>query len=117
MDIRLATLRNRIAEERFGPQDQRTIDELRAMLNQSSVPYAPLALHVLDKAAEDVGNKLYSSAARELQLIHDLPLEDRKLNGWNEDFFYKFHLPEYLESTSDVERSKAVINLLAQVPR
>jgi len=110
----LAILKSRLARDKFASQDRETMVALRADLEKSDSPYVRVFMDALQNALGDAEAGDIPSAAREIRLIHNLPVSRHALAAWDEAYFYRFELPEYLEEAKDVARTKSLLRTLLE---
>ncbi len=109
----LKYLRNTLWTSKFSKQDEATMDEVANVVNNSNSPFKELILFSLENAKRDISEQNYKVAAKELSLVHELPIEEDDVEDWDDAWFYKNQLGEYFDKNKNIDRVKQIIDYLA----
>ncbi len=109
----IAYFRNQLANRNFGGQELLELETLGEKLNSNVFPFARVVQFGLNNCIADYRNNDLESALWELQIIHNIPINHKEYEKWNQESFYTIEILGYLEMTSDYKRVKEYIRLLA----
>ena len=109
----LKHLRNTLWTSKFSKQDQSAMDAVAETIKESNSPFKELILFALENARQDIEESNFKVAAKELSLVHELPIEEGDVEEWDDAWFYKNQLGEYFDKNKNIERVKQVIDYLA----
>lgn len=112
--IELAVLRNHLYNGHWQPEDQELLARVRADVSTTESPFRAIALNAIDNALQDVAERRYEQAGRELNFIHNLDLENGFRDGWNELYFFGSYVGSYLSDVQDLDRARRLLVLLGQ---
>lgn len=113
--IDLAHLRNQLSNNVFKENEEHLFEEIRTKVELYDSIFAKVILKGLGNALMDARQRNFESASREMQFIHNLPISDEELRGWDEKYFYTCELLGYLDTSQNQDRIKEYIILLAEV--
>lgn len=106
-------LRNTLWTSKFSKQDQATMSEVIGKIDESNSPFKELILFALYNAKQDIDSGDFKVAAKELSLVHELPVDVDDIEDWDDAWFYKNQLGEYFDKNKNIERVKQVIDFLS----
>lgn len=112
--LELAHLRNRLAVGKFGEYEQALLDYIQQQVKHSDSPFAKIILTAVRNCVADVECQDFTSATREIHLVHNFPVFDKEYSLWDEKHFYQIELLSYIEDAKNVNRIKQFILLLAE---
>ncbi|THB70126.1 MAG: hypothetical protein D6B28_10120 [Gammaproteobacteria bacterium] len=107
-------LRNTLWTSKFSKQDEAAMEEVAATVEGSSSPFKELILFALENTKKDVADGNFKVAAKELSLVHELPVNEEEVEEWDFAWFYKNQLGEYFDKNKNIDRVKQVIDYLAE---
>lgn len=110
----IKNIRNALWVGRFTKGERELFDECRMQIEKSSSNYKELMLFCMDCALEDIESGDHKMAAREIGVIHELPVDDEDFEEWDEAWFYKNQLSEYFDKNKNIDRVKRFIDILAK---
>lgn len=109
--IELAFLRNQLLS---GYADEKLIINLLDNIRNNDYMFKDVILQSLHNCINDIQKEDYQSAANEIYLVHNLPLDKDDFSKWDQWSFYVIQMPTYLDNINDEKRVKKLIRMLAE---
>ncbi len=109
----LKHLRNTLWTSKFSKHDQKMMESVIEIISSSESPFKEMILFALHNSKEDIENSQFKIAAKELSLVHELPVDVDDIEDWDDSWFYKNQLGEYFDKNKNIERVKKVVDLLS----
>ncbi len=109
----LKHLRNTLWTSKFSKHDQKIMESVIETISSSESPFKEMILFALNNSKEDIENNEFKIAAKELSLVHELPVDTDDIEDWDHSWFYKNQLGEYFDKNKNIERVKQVVDLLS----
>lgn len=116
LDLDLAIVRNRLLAGKIDMRDEQLLQSLQSRVAESvsAVPRAAVVHWAISNAIADIASKNYHQAARELDLVHNVPLNAQEWAIQDEEYFLKGSVSTYMES-APMDRLKALFLLLGRL--
>lgn len=110
MLIEFAYLRNMLSRKRFDLEENEILLKSKKKVLESNGPFSSLIALCIKNCIDDIKNNNFDSAANELNLIHNLPIDFLEVEKWNELYFYKNEFLNYVDNVQDLLRIKDYAN-------
>lgn len=113
----LKHLRNSLWTSKFSKDDQKTMEGIIKIISNSKSPFKEMILFALNNSKEDIEKGEFKIAAKELSLVHELPVDKDDIEEWDDSWFYKNQLGEYFDKNKNIDRVKQVVQFLSMAQR
>lgn len=114
MLLEIAYIRNLLFNRQFDQDAQDMLTLAHELSIKSDGPFVKLIDSCIKNCLEDIRVEDFQSAAKELNFIHNLPINFLELKSWNENFFYEFEISNYLDDNDNSVRIRNYISLLSE---
>lgn len=107
--IDLAIVRNRLLAGKFDARDEALLQDAFEVATKmiAKSPYANVVVGAIANALSDASVGALETAAREINLVHNVPIAGNWSTTWDEEYFLKGAIVTYIEQ-APVERIKAL---------
>jgi predicted metalloenzyme YecM len=112
--MEILLLRNKLYHNHFSTDDLEMIYEVRREILGCESLFKEILLNCINNCIKDIDQNNFMLAFNELNFIHNLPFEKRRLYEHEEWTLIMLSLPSYLDKTESLERNKKIILLVSE---